>query len=167
MNTFFFEHAHRFGEQEYSELTALLSTRREHKYARRVAIFLVAVLCLFSAYTMLLGMVLLLGIALAIWVPHTFKETGARRHRESRLLSSTLTYGASECALWVHGPGYSAQAAWKFLGHWRIRENWLILPCEGIPTVYLPIAALRAAGVYDQVMGLVRAHGKPFDPPGT
>lgn len=167
VNTFFFEHAHRFSEQEYSELTALLSTRRVHRYSRRVAIFVVAVLCLFSAYTMLLGVALLLLMALAIWMPHTFKGTGARRHRESQLLGSTLTYGASERALWVHGPGYSAHAPWEFLGYWRIREDWLILPCEGIPIVYLSIPALRAAGVYDQVMGLVHAHGKPFDPPGS
>jgi hypothetical protein len=162
---FQFEHTHRFQEKEYGALVALLSQKTSRRTVRYVLFMLAGVLLLFSRYTLLLG-VLWLGLGLlAVWMPHTFAGTGARTYRESKLLREELTYGVSERELWIHGPEYSATVGWRYLGYWRIREDWLILPCTGIPTVYLPVAALQAAGIFDQVMTLVRRHGKPFDAP--
>ena len=165
MEPFSFEHSHRFTQKEFAHLLALMSTRPARRLARRLLAAAVAVAFLFTPYTLVLGILLLLLEAVAIWMPHTFAGTAARHYRESKLISTRMTYGVSESRLWSRGPDLSAEAGWRYLGAWRIRDGWLILPCEGIPTVYLPVQALQEAGVYEQVSALMRAHGTEFDRP--
>jgi hypothetical protein len=168
--TFEFEHTHRFTEREFAELLTLMSKRpprlaRRLRLARQLLFVAVAVACLLWSYTFLLGILLLLLLALSIWAPHTIRGTAANLYRESKFLSTRMTYGVSDSRLWARGTELSAEAGWRYLGAWRIRSDWLILPCEGIPTVHLPVRALQEAGIYEQVLALVRAHGTEFDRP--
>jgi hypothetical protein len=135
------------------------------RLARRLLFLTVGVACLLWSYTFLLGILLLLLLALGIWAPHIIPGTAARFYRESKFLSTPMTYGVSESRLWARGTELSTEAGWRYLGAWRTRGDWLILPCEGIPTVYLPVRALQEAGIYEQVLALVRAHGTEFDRP--
>jgi hypothetical protein len=163
--TFRFEYAHQFTEDEYAEVVALLCRRPARRMTRRVILALVAVACLFWSYTLLLGVVLLVSEALAIWLPRTFPGTGARTFRESKLLGQPLTYGVSESRLWVYGPALRVEVGWKYLQVWRIREDWLALSGHHIPTLYLPMSLLAAEGLLDRVLELARTHGKAFDQP--
>jgi len=162
---FSFEHSHRFTEREYVNLLVLMVTRPPLRLAHRLLILALTVACLLWSYTLLLGILLLLFEALILWVPHTLAGTAAHKYRESKFISTRMTYGVSESRLWVRGPELAAEAGWKYLGAWRIRDGWLILPCESIPTVFLPLQALREAGLYEQVFALARAHGTAFDRP--
>ena len=162
---FSFEHSHRFTEREYVALFVLMVTRPPMRLARRLLILALTVVCLLWSYTLLIGILLLLAEAFIIWLPHTFSGTAAHHYRESKLISTRMTYGVSESRLWVRGPELAAEAGWKYLGAWRIRDGWLILPCESIPTVFLPLRALQEAGLHEQVFALARAHGKDFDRP--
>jgi hypothetical protein len=163
LKAFVFEHSHRFTEKEYVQVTTVFSRKPRHRVRRATIVVVIAIACLFSRYTLIPGALLLLLTALGAWVPHTFHGTATRWFRDSKLLKHELTYGASERGLWVRGPDLSAWAAWHLLGHWRIRGDWLMLPCNGIPTVFLPVSELQAAGVFEQVMALVRTHGTAFD----
>jgi len=163
VESFVFEHAHRFTEKEHVRVMTAFS-RKPRARTRRMAVLLVtAGLCLLSHYTLLLGIILLLLTAVGIWLPHTIPGTASRLYRESKLLKHELTYGASERGLWVRGPDFSGWAAWHLLGHWRIRGDWLMLPCSGIPPVFLPVSELQAAGVFEEVMELVRVNGIAYD----
>jgi hypothetical protein len=135
------------------------------RITRRVLLAVLGVVCLLTPYTVLLGVALLVAEALAIWLPHTFPGTAARIFRESEVLQAHVTYGVNDTGLSVEAPGLAAQAGWKYLRNWRVRDGWLILPCEGIPTVYLLVEALQAAGVYEPVLALAKAHGTAFDAP--
>jgi len=49
------------------------------------------------------------------------------------------------------------------LGACRIRGDWLMLLCSGIPCIFLPVSELQAEGPFERVMALVRTHGTACD----
>lgn len=163
MDAFAFEHTHRLTETEYVQVMTIFSRKPRPRVRRATLIVLLGVVCLFSHYTLLLGVLILLVSAFGMVVPHTFKGTAANTFRESKYLRDEMTYGVSERGVWMRGPHHSAWAGWKMLGAWRIRGDWLMLPCSGIPCVFLPVSELQAAGLFEQVMALVRTHGTAYD----
>jgi hypothetical protein len=162
---FSFEHSHRFTEREFAEVVALMCWRPAQRRTAGVLFAVLAVVCLLWSYTLLIGILLLLMEGLTLWAKHSIPGTAANTYRESKLLQKRIAYGVSDTGLSIRAPALSAEASWRYLRNWRIRDGWLILPCEGIPTVYLPVSGLREAGVYEQVLALARAHGTEFDRP--
>jgi hypothetical protein len=164
---FRFEHTHRFDEQEYGRILALSAqprARRSRRWWLRMAgLASFGVLLLCSAYTILLGIVWLALVGFLAVIPGFFPRTGRRMYRESKLLGQELAYGVSEREMWIAGPEYHAAAGWSYAGSWRIREDWLIVPCTGLPALYFPISGMRRAGVLVRVMELLRMHGEPHD----
>jgi len=163
VESFVFEHAHRFTEQEYVGVTTVFSRKPRPRVTRMAILLVIAGLLLLSRYTFVLGILILLVYLVGRWLPHTLAGTATRQFRESKLLKNELTYGASERGVWVRGPDFSGWAAWHLLGHWRIRGDWLMLPCSGMPTVFLPVSELQAEGVFERVMERVRANGIAYD----
>lgn len=163
MEAFAFEHSHRFTEKEYVQVMAVFSRKPKPRIRRAALIIVIGILCLFTRYTLLPGVLILLLSAFVLVVPYTFKGTAANGFRESKYLKDEMTYGVSERGLWMRGPNHSAWASWKMLGAWRIRGDWLMLPCSAIPCVFLPVSELQAAGIFEPVMALVRSHGTAYD----
>ena len=126
---------------------------------------LVGVVCLFSPYTAILGVVLILvGIAGA-FVPRLFPMSAAGMFHKFRYLHETVTYGVSDQTLWVHTSDLKAEAAWRHVAVWREHNGWLVLSTNGIPAVYLPVESLKAAKVYEEVKHLARQHGREYGSP--
>lgn len=111
---------------------------------------------------MLLGVALLGLMTLVIFMPHTFPGTAARTFRQFRYLDGPVVYGADANSIWAQTSDFLARASWRHLTVWQEREGWLILQGNGFPAVLLPIATLRAQGLYETVKQKAQQHGVEF-----
>jgi hypothetical protein len=159
---FTFEHTYQLTEAEYVAIWALNSQRPRPRWARRIGASLVGVACLFHPYTMLLGLALLGLMTLVIFMPHIFSGTAARTFRQFRYLDEPVVYGVDANLMWVQTSDFHTRASWRHLTVWREREGWLILQGNGFPAVLLPIATLRARGLYEAVKQKAQQHGVEF-----
>ena len=158
MTPFRFEHTHQLSQREYVAIWALLDQAPSARSTRGGAIVALGFACLFSRYTMLLGVVILGGAAFVAFVPHVWPGIAARNFREFHYLDGPVTYGADEKSVWARTPDFSAKANWRHVSVWRERKGWLILQGSGFPPVLLPIAAMQAQGAYDQVKAMAQEH---------
>jgi hypothetical protein len=166
MNPFQFEHTYRLSEAEYTAVhSALLGLRPWRRTFRRLGIALLGIACLFWAYTLLLGVTILALTALFLTIPHFLPGTTARVYREVAYLHDAITYGVSDEAVWLQGSDFSIRAGWRHVTVWLETGPWLVLRLQTMPSIYLPVADLRARGVYDSVMELARTHATQFNNP--
>jgi hypothetical protein len=156
---FTFEHTYQLSQTEYVGLWGLLDSARPARFVRRIGIVGVGLACLFSPYTILLGVSILALAAVMAFVPRFLPGTVARNYEEFRYLDGPVTYGADETYVWLRTPDFSAKPAWRHVTVWRERNGWLILQGNGFPAVLMPIAALKDQGIYDQVKMLAQKHG--------
>ena len=155
---FSFEHTYQLSQSEYVGIWGLLDPARPARFVRRIGIVVVGLACLFSPYTILLGVTILALATVAAFIPRFFPGTAARNYEEFRYLDGPVTYGADEAYVWVRTPDFSAKPAWRHVTGWRERNGWLILHGNGFPPVLLPIAGLKAQSVYDRVKSLAEKH---------
>ncbi|MDP8248665.1 MAG: hypothetical protein P9M00_11045 [Candidatus Tritonobacter lacicola] len=126
------------------------------------AIIIIGILCLFSRYTLVVGIALIcLGI-IAVVLPHLVPFGARSNFKGHRYLHQKLTYGVMEDGLWIRGKDLDARASWHLLVTWRVLGDWLILSPSGIPQIYLPISKMKESSVYDKILDLARKHGKEF-----
>jgi hypothetical protein len=161
-----FEHTHRLSQAEYVGIWALLDPARPARLVRRIGILVVGLACLLSPYTMLLGVIILALAAVAALIPSFFPGTAARSFRQFCYLDGPVTYGADEDSVWVRTLDFSAKAAWRHVTVWRERNGWLILQGNTFPPVLLPITALKAQSIYDQVKALAQKHAVEWNRAG-
>ena len=168
---FSFENTVKLTESQYVAIWGVLPTKPWFKRVRLLAITTVGSLFLLSTYTLLLGLILLVGAGLSVVLPRMIVPGGARsQYRRHRYLQDALTYGVSDQELWVKGARINARVQWSMLMVWREVEGWLLLSASGIPPVFLSIARLRERGLYDRVKDLAARHALEYDkraPPRT
>lgn len=163
MEEFRFENTVKLTETQYVAVWALLSQRRLSKTIRAVVLAAIGVVFLFTAYTLLLGVILLGLVVLAIFVPRILPAGARRNFRAHKYLRDALTYGASDQKLWVKGARIDASVSWSMLVTWREREGWLLLSPSGIPPVYLSLARLNEEGLYGRVRALAASNAPEFN----
>lgn len=156
---FNFEHTHQLSQAEYVGLWGLLDPASPARLVWRISIVAVGLACLWSAYTILLGVIILAVAAVATFMGRFLPGTVARNFEKFRYLHGPVTYGADETYVWLRTPDFWAKPAWRHVTVWRERNGWLILQGNGFPPVLLPIAALKDQGIYDQVKILAQKHG--------
>jgi hypothetical protein len=160
VSNFAFEQSVKLSEREYINAAGLLDW---HRRPRRMAIILgIAVLCLFSTYTLVLGLVLLLLSLLCVVMPRLLPMGAAATYRDSRYLQHELTFRATDLQLSVTSSELQCQCTWKNLKVWRERNGWLILSPDGMPQLLLSVQRLKDAGVYDAVVALARENASEF-----
>ena len=159
---FTYEHTHKLSEAEYVGIWSPLNRSRPWAYARRIVIVVGAVACLFSPYTLLLGVAVLALAGVMLFMPHVIPGTTARMFREVRYLNGPVSYGVNDDSVWVRTSDFLAKVSWHHVTVWREREGWLVLQGKGFPAVLLPIASLRAAEAYEQVKELAERHAQEF-----
>jgi len=161
--TFNFEHTYQLSDREYVAIWGLTNPTRPAVWARRVATSGLGLLCLFSSYTFVLGIVMLVVAAFAMTAPHWFPGTSARTFRSLRYLQRPLTYGADTETVWARGEDFLARVSWRHVTLWRERGGWLVLQRAWFPPVLLPIAALREQGWYDELKALAQQHAVEYN----
>jgi len=163
MEPFKFENTVTITESEYVAIWSVLPKKPWFRYVRLIAIIAVGVLCLFSKYTLLIGLLLLGVAATAVFVPKIMPSSNRSIFRRHVYLRDPLTYGASDQKMWVRGARIDASVQWSMLVTWREIEGWLLLSPSGIPPVYLSLARLKEEGLYDRVSDLAKRHAPEFN----
>lgn len=161
-----FEHTHHLSEAEFVDLhSGFLGYDRSRQSLRRVTIIALGVVCLFWEYTLLFGTVLLVVATIHMFVPRILPATASRNYREFKYLDGPITYAVDGTQVSLKGTDFEVRAAWRHLAAWLERDPWLVLRLQATPMVILPVAQMRAQGVYDDVTALVRQHAPNFDSP--
>ena len=160
MSNFVFEQRVKLSEREYIAAAGVLDWRWR---PRRMATVLgIAVLCLFSKYTLVLGLVLLLFGLLSVVMPRLLPVGAAATYRDSRYLQHELTFRVTDLQLSITSSELECRCTWKNLMVWRERNGWLILSPDGMPQLLLAVQGLKDAGVYDAVLALARENASEF-----
>ena len=161
MNELRFENTVKLTEEEYLALWGILPARPLSR--KFVAIVAVGLVCLFTPYTLLLGIVILGLAVLALLVPGIVPFGVRSTFRQHKYLQDALTYGVSEHKLWVKGTKIDASVPWSMLVTWREKDDWLVLSPSGIPPVYLSLARLREEGLYGRVRALAASNAPEYN----
>ena len=163
MKQFEFIHKKKFSTEELTLYRTIESKWTWQKTYKRLFVLIIVVLLLQSAYTIVLA-IAILGFAIFIdTMPKWSSRIGRKDILKSGYLLDELTYGINESSFWVEGEKISAKGKWDILQVWEIKNDWLQLRADGLPTIYLPIQALENAGIYDEVLSLCKKHGTEFD----
>lgn len=163
MEQFRFENTVTLTEEQYVAIWSVLPKKPWFKYIRVIVIITIGVLCLFSRYTLLIGLGLLGTAAFAVLLPKMIMPGGSRRiFRGHKYLQYPLTYGVSDQRLWIKGTLIDASVHWTMLVVWREAEGWLILSPSGIPPLYFSLSRLKQEGLYDRVRFMAKAHGQQY-----
>lgn len=163
MPEFRFENTLRLTESQYLAVWAILPTWRLSRIMRFGLLAAVAVVFLFTKYTLLLGLILLGLAVLALFIPRIIPVGARSTFRQHKYLREALTYGVNEQRLWVKGTRIDASVPWSMLVTWREKEDWLVLSASGIPPVYLSLARLREEGLYGRVRALAASNAPEFN----
>lgn len=163
MNDFKFENTLALTESQYVAIWALLPSRPLSRVIRLVALALVGIGFLFTPYTLLLGVILLVMIVVALLLPGRILPAGARStFRQHKYHRDAMTYGVSEERLWVKSARMEASVSWPMLVTWRETEDYLVLSPSGIPPLYLSLARLREEGLYGRVRALAASNAPKY-----
>ena len=114
---------------------------------------------------LLLGTVLLVAATLHMFAPRLLPATASRNYRAFRYLDGPITYAVDGTQVSLKGTDFEVRAAWRHLAVWLERDPWLVLRLQATPMVILPVAQMRAQGVYEDVMALVKQHAPKFGSP--
>ncbi len=164
MEQFRFENTVELTEEQYVAIHSVFPKKPWFVYLRLIVLITVGVVCLFSSYTLLLGVALLGFAATAVFLPKMIIPGGTRHiFRGHKFLKYPLTYGVSDQRLWIKGTLIDASVHWTMLVVWREVEGWLILSPSGIPPLYFSISRLKEEGVYDRVRGMAKSHGQEYN----
>lgn len=164
MYEFRFENTVKLTEDQYLLIWNVFPSKPWFRYVRVLALIAVGILLLFSAYTLLIGLILLGSAGFIIFVPRMMFPWGLRSTFRSHLyLRDPLTYGVSEQKLWVRGVNIDATVQWPMLVVWREVEGWLLLSPSGIPPIYLSLSRLKEEGLYDRVKDLAKRNAPEYN----
>ncbi len=167
MEPFSYSHELAISYKAYTQIWNMKLGKRKTSGSLRWAVklgilLLLAIACLFWAYTFLLGICLLVLFLIALFFPRLLPKGLRSTYFTNPFLQNEMTYAVDNDGLYVKGADIQAQCAWSLLGTWQIRGDWLILQPQGIPTLYFSRAALRRGGIYETVMALCKEHGHEY-----
>jgi hypothetical protein len=162
---FSFEHSWEMTSADYVRLNTPEVRPSRRGFVWLAAMIVCGVAALFWRYTAALGVLALMIVVLVVSMPRLVRSATRRRFAESEYLQGPVAYGVSSRGSWLRGQNLGAESEWTGLSKWRELDGWLILFSSGMPPVYLPIAELRSADLYDDVTALARAHGAQLDAP--
>ena len=132
---------------------------------RRVIWLALAVTLLFSPYTLILGILLIIALGL-IW-SFSFWAAPLQKANFESAPKVPHTYEVTDRGFSVRTPESFSEALWAQLLSWEEYQGVLRLSARDMQPVYLPVDRLRTAGVYEQVLALAHLHGKQITPPGA
>jgi hypothetical protein len=160
-----FSHEFQLTESEFVGLWGIVSRRtRLPRYLATVAL---GIAMLFSPYTLLIGIIVLVLALLLPLANLTVRATAMATFRKSKYLHCPVKYTLSEDGVEAQGLSFKAWSAWANLYVWRIAGPWLILSAHASPSFYFRVADLQGAGIWERVYSLVRAHAVEYNSPKT
>ncbi len=161
MESFIFEHIHKFTEKEHVDLMRVFAKKTRLK---RILIGLfIGIACLFWSYTLTVGLIIILIIVLIPVLVRTLPGTAANNYKKIAVLRAENLYGANEKELWLRNSNATVKISWKLVSVWDEQEGWLRISSSTFPTFWFPIHELKKIGVYQNFINLCRANAVKFN----
>jgi len=158
---FEFKHTLLISEDEY---VALFHGSRKSKPARLGVLAAIGILCLFSKWTLLIGILALAVVAFIVFMEILgWQLTLPQSYRYSVHLHSPVTYTISEKGFSLAGELLAVHSEWQNLKVWRKNGDWLILSPNVLPPLFFKVSDLERAGVFSEVMDLVKKNAVEFN----
>jgi len=161
MESFSFEHTFKFDEELYVQLNSLFA--KKSKTVRLSLVAIAGIACLFWAYSLLLGIIILILVTVSLFLPSFLPATAASNYRKMDYLHNDLTYGVNEQKLWVIGKDFNVEIGWQHAAVWDVREGWLKISANNTPVLWFEIEKLKEAAIYDKVIELCKKHAIRFN----
>ena len=165
MSEFRFENTFRMTEAQHVALLSVSLPRSRSGLIKLIIAASVGVLFLFTPYTLILGVVLLVLVMMAIFLPELTSLGARQTFHQQKYLREAITYGVSDQRLWVKSAHIEASASWSMLVTWREVEDWFVLSPSGIPPVLLSLARLKEEGLYGRVRALAASNAPKYGTP--
>ena len=157
MSHFEYKHSLKLTSDQFAETQSLL--KKETRRIRRLVSLLFGIACLFSPYTIVLGIALLFLLALVVFIPKKAPSINKNRFKEFPHLHKKLTHEVTDSELRIHGKEIDFRCSWPNLRFWQLKNNWLILSPNGMPMLLFNITDLKNKNVYDEILSLAKMHG--------
>ena len=158
---FEFEHTHKWTKEQYVDVNRIFLKR--NRWLRITVFGVFGIVCLFWAYTLILGICVLVLMALALLMPHIVAGGTAHGFRTCLYLHEALTYGVSNEKLWLNGSLIEVKVSWESVDVWDERDDWLRVSPRGSPNLWFPVSKLKDAGIFERTIELCEKHGVRFN----
>lgn len=167
-----FESKVEIDNEKYSaELSNILFRKRSKRkpILRLAPVLIIGIGMLFWKYTMSLGIVLLLFIAISFFMMKVIKnqkwldKLSNDRYRENIIIHSPLFYGFNEFGFTVRGKYFNANAAWHLVYSYNNNGKWVRVFVPGLITLYYSVPEMKEQGVFDFFISKVELNGKKID----
>ena len=158
---FEFEHTHKWTKEQYVNVNRIFSKRF---WWLRITVFGVfGIVCLFWAYTLILGILVLVLLPIVMLMPQIIAGGSAYGFRTCAFLQEALTYGVSSKGLWLNGSLIQVRVPWESVDVWDERDGWLRVAPIGSPNLWFPVSKLKDAGIFERTIELCEKHGVRFN----
>ena len=166
MQTFRFEHTCRVSLDDYLSVRyGFVGINTRTRWGIRVALLLVAVACLFSRYTLLLGLALIARDVVNVAVRGRGGSVFGDRYRSLTYLHHPVTYGADPDRLWLRGQDLSVDAGWPQVAVCLETDRWLVVSLKAIGEFMLPVQEMKREHAYEPLLAHVARMGIPVRRP--
>lgn len=85
-----------------------------------------------------------------------------KMYRDLHYPREPITYSLNRSELSLKSSAFQATISWNLQLTWQISGSWLILRPNNFPELYFPMDKLKQTGIYNQVMQMVKKHGREF-----
>ncbi|WP_136805850.1 hypothetical protein [Desulfosediminicola flagellatus] len=160
MEPFSFEHKFQFDEKTYTDLNSLF--KKDSKNLRYALFILIAVCMLYSKYTIVLGVSLLLFSCIRFFAPRLLKLGIHSIFSEVKYIKEELTYGINEKQLWVYASHLKVNLDWEYAKVWDEQAGWLRISSDHCPTFWFRVSDLKNKGIYEKVISLCEKYAVKY-----
>jgi len=147
---FEYSYTHQLTEDEY--ITIVNSYSFVSNIFRVVGFAIVGIACLFSWYTFILGVIILVSIIIKIFLPKLVQRGLQNDYQKRRILKQPISYSVTDSELRLSSDGISYESSWNHLVSWKEQAGWLILKPSGVDALYFRVSDMKKAGIYDSVI---------------
>ncbi len=143
---------------EYSPLS--WSSKSVYK---RIIILCVAILLLFSKYTVAIGVLIIFLLLFTLSMPIWSKRFIRNQNKNSIYQNEEVNYNITNEWIIFSNSNMKSEIKWNRLEVWDKKNNCLVLKLNSFPNIYLPISDLKEKNIYDEIIAICDKNGVEFD----
>ena len=138
------------------------SNRFVKKIFKSILLMVITIACLFWAYTFLLGIILIILQIAFILVPKIFPKNLEKTYESLKYIHYPITYTFDLKEIIVDGNNLFIKTTWEYLESWTIRNKWLVLNFNGIPSIFIPMDLFLNTKEKDDLIDIFKKYGKEY-----
>jgi ABC-type multidrug transport system fused ATPase/permease subunit len=150
MTKFSFEETMQLTKEDYLEIHSIFSNNS--KIVRNIILLIFGILFLFSTYTIIIGILLILITVFITFMDRNFPRILKNNYEKQRYYHQPIKYGVSQDEIWAEFDKFRFTSSWENLAVWKLTDTWLRLSANGLPPVMFKKESLKKAGILEKVI---------------